>query len=56
MIRDTAWKMNDFCVKDLIHSGAMPYNICLELPHFPLPPHRTRFIQHFPWEIGHDDE
>jgi len=32
----------------LSHSGAMPCNLCLELTHFPLQPHRTRFIQRFP--------
>jgi len=48
MIRDTACKMNDFCVKDLSHSDAMSYNLYLELAHFPLQLHRTSFIQHFP--------
>jgi len=62
MIRDSAYKMNDFCVpqgtisaasgihlvKDLSHSGAMACNLCLELAHFPLQPHQTRFIQPFP--------
>jgi len=48
MIRDPAWKLNDFRVKDLSHSGAMACNLCLELVHFPLQPHQTSFIQHFP--------
>jgi len=48
MIRDAACKMNNVRVKDLSHSGAMPCNLCLELAHFPLQPHQTKFIQHFP--------
>jgi len=51
MIHDPARKMNDFYVKDLSHSGAMPCNLCLELAHFSLQPHRTSFIQHFPRSI-----
>jgi len=51
MIRDTACKMNDFRVKDLSHSGAMACNLCLELAHFPLQPHRNRFIQHFLYKL-----
>jgi len=47
MIRDTVWKISDFCVKDLSHSDAMTCNPCLELAHFPLQFHRTRFIQRF---------
>jgi len=47
MIRDTVCKISDFCVKDLSHSGAMTCNPCLELAHFPLQSHRTRFIQRF---------
>jgi len=47
MIRDPAWKMNDFCVKDLSHSGAMPCNLRLELVHFPLQTHQTSFNQRF---------
>jgi len=47
MIRDPARKMNDFCVKNLSHSGAMTCNLCLELAYFSLQPHRTSFIQHF---------
>jgi len=46
MIRDAAYKMNDFCVKYFSHSGAMICNLCLELAYFPLQPHQTRFIQH----------
>ncbi len=48
MICDTAFKANDFCVKDLGNSGAITCNPCLELICFALQPHRTRFIQRFP--------
>ncbi|MDQ6981463.1 MAG: hypothetical protein Q9M08_00445, partial [Mariprofundus sp.] len=48
MIHDPACEMNDFFVKDLSHSGAMPCNLCLELLHFPLRSHQTKFNQHFP--------
>jgi len=61
MNRDAVCKTNDFgvpqgtisaasgihLVKDLNHSGAMPCNLCLELAHFPLQSHRTRFNQRF---------
>lgn len=47
MIRDTAIKTNDFCVKDLGNSGAIVCNLCLELVHFALQPPQARYIQHF---------
>jgi len=36
MIRDTAFKINDYCVKDLSNSGAITCNLCLELARFSL--------------------
>jgi len=48
MIRDPACKMNDLCVKDFSHSGAMACNLCLELVHFPLQTHQASFNQRFP--------
>ncbi len=52
MIRGTAIKTSDFCVKDLSNSGAITCNICLELTHFDLQPHRASFIQRFLSQTG----
>jgi len=48
MIRDPASKIRDFCVKDFSNSGAITYNLCLELAYFVLQPLQTSFDQHFP--------
>jgi len=48
MIRSSAFKTDDFYVKDFSNSGAIPYNLCLELPRFELQMHQTSFNQHFP--------
>jgi len=48
MIRDTAFKTNGFCIKDMANRDAIPCNLNFEHIHFALQPHQAGFNQHFP--------